>query len=330
MSPVPLVDQHQRRISYLRLSVTPYCDFRCGYCQPDGPVLPAGSRDELSPEEIARLVALFARLGVSKVRLSGGEPTLRRDLVEVVAAIAATPGIEDLSLSTHAMRLAPLVGELAAAGLKRVNVSLDTLDPERFRRIAGRHGLDRVLASIRAAREAGLTPIKLNVVPMRGVNDDEIGALLDFAAKEALELRFIELMPLGVVRKAYAARHLDGRTLLALFGAHGHWRELPRRTAAGPARRYRRDSDGLTVGLIDPMSPDFCGRCNRLRITHRGELRSCLFGRADLSLRPLLSRSDWESAGERVLREAILYKPERHRLEQGDDGELWSLARVGG
>lgn len=326
----PLIDAHQRRISYLRLSVTPYCNFRCSYCQPGGAVLPEGPRDELTPYEIEQLVSLFARQGVRKVRLSGGEPTLRRDLIEIVERIASVPGIEDLSLSTHAMFLAPLARPLAEAGLKRVNVSLDTLDRERFRRIAGRDALDRVLDGIRAAREAGLTPIKLNVVPMRGVNDDELPALLALAREEELLLRFIELMPLGVIEDDYDARHIDGEGVLALLAEHGSWVAQPRGLADGPARVLRCEESGQRVGLVDPLGPDFCSSCNRVRLTHRGELRNCLFGQDNIPLRPLLAHDDWEHRAEQALREAILLKPEKHRLEQGDDGELYSLVKVGG
>ncbi len=330
MAAGPLIDSHQRRISYLRLSVTPYCNFRCSYCQPDGPVLSEGPRDELTPYEIEQLVSLFARQGVRKVRLSGGEPTLRKELLEVVERIAAIPGIEDLSLSSHAMFLAPLARPLAEAGLKRVNVSLDTLDPERFRRIAGRDALDRVLEGIRAAREAGLGPIKLNVVPMRGVNDDEVAALLALARREQLVLRFIELMPLGVTNGDYAARHIDGEGVLALLAEHGRWTAEPRDIADGPARVYRCEESGQRVGLIDPLGPKFCSNCNRVRLTHRGELRNCLFGQGNIPLRPLLAHADWELRVEEALHEAIQLKPEKHRLEQGDDGGLYSLANVGG
>jgi cyclic pyranopterin phosphate synthase len=326
----PLVDPFGRRISYVRLSVTPYCNFRCSYCQPHGPVLPAGPRDEMTPAEIERLVAAFVRLGVHKLRLTGGEPTLRQDLVEIVRRLAALPGLDDLSLSTHGMFLAPLAAPLAAAGLKRVNISLDTLDRARFQGIAGRDALDRVLAGIAAARAAGLTPIKLNTVPMRGVNDGEIGALVELAAREQLELRFIELMPLGVIREEHAARHLGGEELLALLAEHGDWEVLPRGLSDGPARRYRRAADGLTVGIIDPLSPKFCTNCNRVRITHKGELRNCLFGAGNLPLRHHLAGEGWADAIEGALRTAILRKPEHHRLEEMNDGELFSLVRVGG
>ncbi|MCB1163716.1 MAG: GTP 3',8-cyclase MoaA [Candidatus Krumholzibacteriia bacterium] len=328
----PLVDPFGRRIAYLRLSVTPYCNFRCSYCQPHGPVLPVGPRDEMTPAEIERLASAFVRLGVMKIRLTGGEPTLRRDLTEIVERLAAlkADGLRDLSLSTHAMFLAPLAAPLKAAGLDRVNISLDTLDRERFTAIAGRDALDRVLDGIRAARAAGLDPIKLNTVPMRGVNDDEVGALLQLAADESLSLRFIELMPLEVAREFYDERHLGGEALMALLAEHGDWVEQERRLTDGPARRYRRAADGLVVGIIDPLSPNFCTNCNRVRITHRGELRNCLFGAENLALRPLLAEPDWQDAVEDALRRAILRKPEHHRLEQWDDGDLYSLVRVGG
>ncbi|MBM4118123.1 GTP 3',8-cyclase MoaA [bacterium] len=326
----PLVDPFGRRIRYVRLSVTPYCNFRCSYCQPHGPVLPEGPRDEMTPAEIERLVSVFVSLGVRKLRLTGGEPTLRQDLVEIVERLARLGGLEDLSLSTHGMFLAPLAAPLARAGLRRVNVSLDTLDRARFAGIAGRDALARVLAGIAAARAAGLTPIKLNTVPMRGVNDGEIGELLALAAREQLELRFIELMPLAVARESYGARHLGGEALLALLAEHGDWELLPRGIADGPARHYRRAADGLKVGIIDPLNPKFCTHCNRVRLTHRGELRNCLFGAANLPLRHLLAAGDWAGAIEAALRTAILRKPEHHRLEEWDDGDLFSLVRVGG
>jgi len=325
-----LIDSQQRRIRYLRISVTPHCNLRCAYCQPDGPLPSGGPRDELSPHEIERLASVFARLGVRKIRLSGGEPTLRKDLPEIVRRLARVPGIEDLSLSTHGMFLAPLARPLADAGLGRVNFSLDTLDRERFRRLTGHDALCRVLAGLDAAREAGLTPIKLNVVPLRGINEDEIGGLIELAREHDAVLRFIELMPLEVARDLYEARHLGGDELLALLAEHGRWTEQARSLTGGPARIYARESDGLRVGIIDPLSQSFCGSCNRVRITHRGELRNCLFGRENVPLREQLRGPDWERRLEERLRRAILEKPERHRLEELDDGELYSLARVGG
>jgi cyclic pyranopterin phosphate synthase len=168
------------------------------------------------------------------------------------------------------------------------------------------------------------------VVPLRGVNDDEMGALLDLAREHDARLRFIELMPLEVARELYDARHLGGEALLALLAEHGTWIRRDRRLSDGPARLYRREADGMEVGIIDPLSPNFCAGCNRVRITHRGELRNCLFGRENLPLRPLLAQPDADSVLERTLRRAVFDKPERHRLEDFDDGQLYSLVRVGG
>ena len=330
MPPAPLVDPFGRTIRYLRVSVTPYCNFRCLYCQPDGPVLPEGPRDELSPVEWERLVRPFARMGVEKVRLTGGEPTLRKDLPEIVRLLAKMDGIDEVTLSTHAMHLAPMAADLARAGLSRLNVSLDTLDPARFREISGRGELSRVIEGIDAALEAGMGPIKLNMVPMRGVNDDELGAFLGFSARRGLRLRLIELMPVGVTREIFEERHIPGVEILERLDEYGTWTEIRREKAAGPARLFRRESDGLRVGMIHPLGENFCDTCNRLRLTHRGEMRGCLFGAENFALRHLLDGPDWEGSLETAIRQALLHKPEKHRLEEGDDGELHSLARIGG
>ncbi len=330
MTLAPLIDPFGRSIRYLRISVTPYCNFRCLYCQPGGPVLPEGPREELSPLEWERLVTLFARLGVEKVRLSGGEPTLRKDLVEIVGRLTKIDGIGEVSLSTHAMHLAPLADDLARAGLSRVNVSLDTLDAERFREISGRGELARVIEGIDAALSAGLDPIKLNVVPMLGINDEELTDFLDLSADRGLRLRFIELMPVGVARELFETRRMSGEDILARMSENGDWTELERRGPDGPARMFRRESDGLRVGIIHPLGENFCDNCNRVRLTHRGEMRGCLFGAQNFSLRHLLEGEAWERALEEGIRAALLHKPEKHRLEDGDDGELHSLARIGG
>ena len=326
----PLVDPFERRIRYLRVSVTPYCNFRCSYCQPEGPVLDEHHREELSPLELEKILSLFARLGVEKVRLTGGEPTLRKDLEEMVRRITSIPGIREVTLSTHGLYLDERSASLAEAGLSRINVSLDTLRPERFARISGRDELPRVLRGITAAQKAGLTPIKLNVVPLRGFNEDELGDFLEYSARENLHLRFIALMQLGVAKELYRKSHLSLEELQERLSSFGDWEEQRRGESDGPARLLRRRSDGLRVGLIDPLSKNFCQDCNRLRLTHRGEVRNCLFGEGNVALRPLLQRPDWESALEELLRKTLLQKPEKHRLEHCDDGGLYSLAKVGG
>ena len=326
----PLQDPFRREIRYLRISLTPHCNLRCTYCQPNGPEFERGGPALLSPDEIEKLGRGFARLGVRKIRLTGGEPTLRPDLAEIVARLAAIPGVDDLSLSTHGLFLAPIAKELADAGLGRVNVSLDTLRPERFERLAGRPGHDRVLAGIAAAREAGLAPIKINLVPLRGINDDEIGDFLDYASGMDAKLRFIELMPLGVAQELYRERHMSGGELLALLAPHGEWNETQRGASGGPARVFRRASDGLEVGLIDPMAPKFCEGCNRVRLTAAGELRNCLFGPENIPLRETLAGADWEDALVAAIRAGIGEKPERHKLAEYNDGNLYSLAKVGG
>jgi cyclic pyranopterin phosphate synthase len=329
-SPLQLQDGFRRDIRYLRISLTPHCNFRCSYCQPNGPEFEQNGTPLLSPNEVERIAAVFARLGVRKIRLTGGEPTLRPDLPEIVGRLAAIPGIDDLSLSTHGLFLEQVAKSLADAGLGRVNISLDSLRPDRFTRLAGREGLDRVLAGIRAAREFGLSPLKLNMVPLRGINDGEIGDFLEFAAEMGAVLRFIELMPLGVAEELFAERHLDGDELMRLLAPHGEWIPEERNGSSGPARCFRRAADGLEIGLINPLATNFCEGCNRVRITATGELRNCLFGAGNVPLRPALAGQEWERGLEALLRETIALKPERHNLNEHDDGELYSLSRVGG
>ena len=235
-----------------------------------------------------------------------------------------------MSLSTHAMHLAPLADDLARAGLSRVNVSLDTLDADRFREISGRGELSRVIEGVDAALSAGLKPIKLNAVPMRGINDHEIADFLDFSAERGLRMRFIELMPVGVARELYDARRMSGDEIFERMQERGTWTELERHGKDGPARIFKRESDGLRVGIIHPLGKNFCDHCNRVRLTHRGEMRGCLFGAQNVPLRHLLEGEDWERALEDGVRKALLSKPEKHRLEDGDDGELNSLAQIGG
>jgi cyclic pyranopterin phosphate synthase len=315
-----LLDAQGRRITYLRLSLTDRCNFRCSYCAPAGP---DRSGDPVTRAELARIVGIFAGLGVRRVRLTGGEPTLRADLLDVVRDVRATPGIEEVALTTNGHALGALAVPLRDAGVSRINVSLDTLDPERLRRISGRAAsLERIVAGLEAALRAGFASVKLNVVVVRGDNEDELGALTRFAWRRGATPRFIELMPFG------AGRPVPTAEVKALLAAQGVALEADGTRGWGPAQHMRGTSaaggerlSGL-VGFIGAMTESFCDGCNRVRVGADGALRACLGGRDRVPLaEPLRAGASDEELGARI-RSALLAKQERHRMGEDAAGLL--------
>ncbi|HEY9180290.1 MAG TPA: GTP 3',8-cyclase MoaA [Candidatus Baltobacteraceae bacterium] len=326
-----LADQFNRPITYLRISVTDKCNLRCVYCMPERglPWLPKA--EILSYEEMTQLVHAAASVGVRSIRLSGGEPLIRKDLACFVRELAAIDGVDDIALSTNGLLLEEQVDALAAAGLTRVNVSLDTLREDRFVEIARRPGLDRVLAGIDAAIARGLAPIKINCVVMRGQNDDEIAAFARWTTDRAVYVRFIEVMPvhenLGVQRDAY----MSADEILERVRAIGALQPVAGPGGNGPARYFAFPGAPGAVGVISPLSHDYCERCNRVRLTANGRLRLCLFGDYEIDLRtPLRSGASTEEiAG--LLRSAMLIKPERHHLKLGEAASrMRAFSEIGG
>jgi len=306
-------DRFGREITYLRVSVGDRCDLRCIYCRAGAPSL-SPKRDLLRFEEIVEAVRVGVEFGVRRVRLTGGEPLLRQDIVRLVGMLRERCDLQDLSLTTNGIRLAHMARELKRAGLDRVNVSLDSLRPERLRAITRGGDLKEVLAGIERAREVGLTPVKINTVVMRGVNDDEVPDLARFALERGLILRFIELMPVGEAvrdgfwRRAFVAADEIRRRLA---------REYSLRPAAGtegggPARYFRAEGLPGEVGIIASVSQPFCAGCNRLRITATGELRPCLASDSGIPLREALRRGDRDAVRE-AFATAIREKPPGHR-----------------
>ncbi len=310
----PLADRQGRRIRYLRLSLTDACNFACSYCSPH----PERAGDGLPREAIARLVRVFAGLGVERVRLTGGEPTLRADLVEVVrdiaADVAAVAGIEEVALTTNGHLLADLARPLRQAGVSRLNVSLDTLRPERLARIAGPAAtLPRIVRGVEEAAGAGYASLKLNTVVVRGCNEDELADLARFAWRHGAIARFIELMPFGSGEPVPVA---EMERLLAAQGV----RLAPDATRGwGPARHMRGALAGGErglVGFIGALTETFCDGCNRVRVGPDGALRACLGGREAVPLRDLLAESAGEALALRI-RSALAAKAERHRMDAG-------------
>lgn len=324
-----LTDAIGRRFEYLRLSLTDVCNFRCTYCLPDGYRKRHGRPADLSVAEMRRAVGAFARLGLWKVRLTGGEPTLRPDFEDAARAIAAVPGIRRIAMTTNGYRLADRAAAWRDAGVSAINISVDSLDPARFAAITGHDRLAEVLRGIEAARTAGFDSIKINAVLMRGVNDDELAAMTDFIAERDLSLRFIEVMRTNDNTAFFKARHLAGQTVIDRLEQAG-WRRLPRAAGAGPAVEYAHPASRGRIGIIAPYARDFCASCNRLRISSDGKLHLCLFGDGGLDLRPLLQQdADAEALIERI-RALTATKAPAHRLHQNNSGATPHLASIGG
>jgi len=323
-----LQDSFGRTIEYLRISVTDKCNFRCLYCMPVAGLKWLPKSDILSYEEITRVVQQLAPLGLRRLRITGGEPTIRPDLDRLIAMLRAIPGVEDISLSTNGVRLMELAAGFKAAGLDRVNMSVDSLRPDRIKAISRRSFDFDPVAAARAAEAAGLSPIKINVVVMRGINDDELTDLARLTIDNPWHVRFIELMPVGelrdltwdhVVPSAEVLRRLE--TIAPLEEA-----DAPARSN-GPARYFRFRAAAGSVGLITPMTHTYCGSCNRVRLTADGKLRTCLFGDGETDLRtPLRDGVPLEP----FFRAALSEKPREHQLLQMNVGGLRALSQVGG
>jgi cyclic pyranopterin phosphate synthase len=323
-----LTDGHGRRIDYLRVSVTDRCDLRCTYC------LPAGFKDFDAPAhwlthaEMARLVGVFVGLGVRKLRLTGGEPLTRGGLPSLVRAVAGLPGLQDLSLSTNGTRLARHAAELRAAGVSRLNVSLDTLNAGAYARITGRDCLDDVLSGLDAARAAGFAPIKLNAVVQAGTPEADLERLLAYACRQGYVLRLIEPMPVGDTGRRSAGVDLSalGRRLA---GRHGLMPAVAG-LGAGPARYWSNAEGQLVLGVITPMSQHFCAACNRVRLGADGTLYLCLGQRDSVPLGARLRQGASDAELAQAIRAAIAVKPERHDFNTHPERIVRFMSQTGG
>lgn len=326
-APGPARDQFGRAIEYLRISVTDRCNFRCLYCMPSEglPWLPRA--EILSYEEITAVVGQLAPLGLRRIRLTGGEPTIRPQLERLIAMLTSVDGLEDIALSTNGVRLEERAAVYREAGLRRVNISADSLRPERIVRIARRDlGLDPLRAA-RAATDAGLAPVKLNVVVLRGINDDEIADFARLTIDNPWHVRFIELMPVGELRDLTWEHVVPSEEVLARAAEVGDLRPAPGPAGNGPAVYHAFAGARGTIGVITPMSHTYCASCNRVRLTADGRLRTCLFGDHEVALRDALR------AGEPLaplFRRALEQKPREHALLQMQVGGLRALSQVGG
>lgn len=323
-----LSDRFGRSIEYLRLSVTDRCDLRCSYCIPKGFKGFEEPRHWLTFDEIERLLAAFARLGTSRVRLTGGEPLLRRNLPELAGRIAALPGIRDLSLSTNATQLARHATALKQAGVSRINVSLDSLDRACMEKITGRDSLTQILDGLKAGKAAGFSPIKINMVAMRGINDDEIDDMVAFCIEQQFILRLIEAMPMGATGQD--AAYLDLGPVQARLQRKFGLRPQATELGGGPAR-YLATADGsASIGFITPMSQHFCATCNRVRLAVDGTLYLCLGQDEKFEFRPLLRDGASDAELEAAIRTAIELKPQQHEFREQPDKIIRFMSQTGG
>lgn len=314
-------DGFGRTITYLRLSLTERCTLKCAYCRAGEGDCP--KKSELSREEFLRITRAFASLGVNKVRLTGGEPMLRRDLLEIISGVRAIDGIREIVMTTNGQHLPGMSETLRKAGLDRLNISLDSLQPERYAEITGGGSLSRVLTGIDEALAAGFAPIKINAVLLRGQNDDETGAFIELTKDMPIHVRFIEYMPLGQTDQA--ALRITGEELLQ---KHPQLIPVPALYPGQPARDYQMPGYVGRVGLIDPVSHRFCADCNRVRVMSDGMLRPCLGSNEEFSLKEALEQTGDDALLERI-KEAIASKPETHCFYEGFALDR-NMSRIGG
>jgi GTP 3',8-cyclase len=323
-----LQDSFNREITYLRLSVTDRCDLRCHYCMPQGFSDFETPEQWLTFDEIERVVAAFGRLGVHRLRITGGEPLVRKGLPQLTERLSTLPGIDDLSLSSNAVQLAKHATSLYQGGVRRLNISLDTLRPERFTTIT-QGKLEKVLDGLMAAKAAGFAPIKINMVVMKGVNDDEVEEMVRFCLEHGFTLRFIETMPMGDTGRNAADHYLPLDEIKQRLAQS--FELLPGvMPGGGPARYMQVAGTDLKIGFITPLSQHFCETCNRVRLTVDGNLLLCLGQEHSLALRPLLRAGISDEALEQAIVAAIARKPERHEFSEKPEQSVRFMSMTGG
>ncbi|MFH1019035.1 MAG: GTP 3',8-cyclase MoaA [Pseudomonadota bacterium] len=326
-----LTDMFARSISYLRISLTDHCNLNCQYCMPQEGRIRLANEELLSYEELLRVVGIAVSLGIEKVRLTGGEPLVRRDVLTFIKALAEIPGLTDIRLTTNGVLLADYAEALQKAGISKLNISLDTLRPERFQQITGVDAFARVWAGISKARELGFSPIKLNVVALRGINDDEFIDFAKLTLVEPLQIRFIEFMPIGASALWDKGKYISSREIMEIIKPVGSLEPIPAKRMDGPARIFRFAGAAGSVGFISPISHHFCDRCNRLRLTSEGRLRSCLLLDQETDLKARLRGGATDAEIRELIIATILDKPKRHTLSPDDRGNCHGqMSRIGG
>ena len=318
-----MIDGYDRNINYLRISITDRCNLRCTYCMPKEGLSLTGHEDILSYEEILRIVAVAARAGIAKVRITGGEPLVRRGVVDFISRLSSIPGLDDISLTTNGILLENFASALFYAGIKRINISLDSLDAAKYAHITRGGDLEAVLRGVEAVHQAGFCPIKINAVVIKGVNDDEI---LDFAVltmDKPFQIRFIELMPMGQAGSDYQGKYVSNDVIFERINKFYRLEPVSagHDNTGGPARMYRIEGALGEIGFISPISHHFCNGCNRLRLTADGHLRACLLKDKDVSLREALRGGCSDEQLRDIINSVVADKPMQHEMG-GDENHL--------
>ena len=309
-----LTDNFHRTIDYMRISITDRCNLRCVYCMPSGGLRFLEHKDILQYEEIVRILRIAVATGVRRVRITGGEPLVRKNITHLIKMIKSIEGIDELSITTNGILLSRYAGELADAGLDRVNISLDSLKPDIYREITRGGDIDAVLRGIEAAEKAGLVPIKLNMVPIRGLNDDEIVEFAKITLTSPYQVRFIEFMPFVAEDMWNQEKFISTEEIKSIVEQTGNLVPVKTRKS-GPARYFRFEGAAGVVGFISPISNHFCKECKRLRLTADGKLRPCLFSETEIDLKPALRNNGPDAEIKRLIELSIAVKPEGHSIK---------------
>lgn len=321
----------QREINYLRLSVTDRCNLRCTYCMPREGIKPIPHEEILRNEEIEKLVRVAALVGINKIRLTGGEPLVRKGLPDLIELIAGIPGIDDIAVTTNGILLPEMAAGLKDAGVKRVNISLDTLEPRRYEEVTRLGKFGSAWRGIEAALEHGFHPVKINVVAIRGFNDDEILELAGLSFKYPLHVRFIELMPIGISDAWASCRHIPVHEIMDIIEhGLGKLQEVKKPAGNGPAKYYDLPGSKGSIGFISPVSDHFCSSCNRLRLTAEGKLRPCLYSDYEIDLKKPLRSDATQLEMARLFTQAIKLKPTRHNIGEGWRERDRIMSQIGG
>ena len=311
-----LIDPFNRHINYLRSSVTDRCNLRCIYCMPREGISPIGHDEILRYEEILRVARCAAEKGITKIRITGGEPLVRRGIIDCIADLGRIPGIADLSITTNGVLLEACAQALYRSGIRRINISLDTLHPEKYKTITRGGDINAVLAGISKAREAGFAPIKINVVAMRNVNDDEAVEFARLTMDRPVHIRFIEFMPVAGQTTWEEAQFISSEELQSRISALGPLIPLEADEKAGPAKMFQLEGAQGKLGFVTALSSHFCASCNRLRLTADGKLRACLFSDDETDLKPLLRGGCSDAELSSIIEQAIRSKPQRHKIHE--------------
>ncbi len=322
-----LIDNFGRQFSYLRLSITDVCNFRCSYCLPNGYI--KTDQSFLNANEIENLVTAFSDIGISKIRLTGGEPTVRKDFLEIASRIAKIPKIKKLALTTNGYSLKKYASDFANAGINAINISIDSLNAQNFKEITDHDKLSLILGGVDEIIKAGIKNVKINTVLLKGLNDNELDDFINFVQYKPLTLRFIELMQTGDNLEYFNKHHLKSDIIKNKLLEKG-WQAVDREADAGPATEYQNANSQGKIGIIAPYSKGFCDSCNRLRVTARGNLRLCLFGDGSYSLKPLLQHKDQKEELMETIYKTLNLKNPSHLLQLGKTGMINNLSSLGG